>query len=354
MTSAALPSLKSARLWLLPENIETAVRYFIAQLESSQPGCLARLQFDAEAEVADWPDLAVRVVPDNNAAILESGCSTAGLYLQSTRPPTLIVAQSRSHGRNAFTILHELGHHLQRNDDPWLSEVLGRLKGEQVRQLEHKVCDAFASELLLPSNSIGRYAVAGPADASTLAAIHRDSTASRAAIIVRMMQRLPAHSAVMLTNTVGEILFGQANGELYPQPRGTKLESSFIQRAIDASGRQIEGRLSLTYRSGAQLSELGATACADFTGTYLFIVVTHVERYGQRANWTSATIECECGHQYASFEARGACHLCETPLCPECQRCACRDRRSPVCPRCFTELSTAEAAKGLVAHEDCP
>jgi IrrE N-terminal-like domain len=351
--TAAFPSLSSARMWLLPEHTRTAVRYFADRLEDQQPGSLAKLRLNAEDEIAGWPDLAVRLVPDNDPGILASGCSTAGLYLQGTTPPSLVVAQSPSRGRNAFTILHELGHHLQRKDEVWLTDVLSCLSREQARRLEHQLCDAFASELLLPSCDVERYVAEGPATAGTLAATHRGNQASRAAVIVRMVRHLPAHSVAMLTDTGGEVLFSQANGDLFPQPRGSQLDQAVVQRAVKANGQQIHCSLALKYRTGTQLRGLSTTACIDHTGAYLFVVATPDEHYGQRVDWTSAIVECACGHQYTPFEAEQTCDHCKTPLCPECQHCACRDRKLPLCPRCFTELSVAEASKGLIEHLDC-
>src|ERR1019366_923254 len=43
-------------------------------------------------------------------------CSVAGGYVHTTVPPTLSVTNSLSPGRRSFTVLHELGHHLQKND----------------------------------------------------------------------------------------------------------------------------------------------------------------------------------------------------------------------------------------------
>src|ERR1022692_2335304 len=82
-------------------------------LDRDWPGSRERLQHDALAELCRWQEIQVRTVPDTQA---DQRCSVAGGYVHTTAPPTLTVTMSLSPRRQAFTALHELGHHLQRND----------------------------------------------------------------------------------------------------------------------------------------------------------------------------------------------------------------------------------------------
>jgi hypothetical protein len=349
-----LPVLPAAHLWFSRDNVNQAVRYFAQTLHAVEPGVLDALRDDAESAVNARSDVNLQVVADQDPVLKTSDCSTAGLYLGTTRPPTLVVAESPSRGRNGFTILHELAHHLQRRDPDWLLQVLAPLGGEAAR-LEHRVCDEFASHVLIPSPSLTR--VVGEHEqvtAATLAAVFAHHRASRAAAIVRALPFLPPDSVALLTDSRGEILFCQSNGDLAPPPRGSFLDRDFIRRAISSAGSEIHGTLDFTYRTGTLLRGLSATATGDLWDGYVFVVATQETRFGQRSDWSVQLRECECGHEYAPSEAAGNCPRCSEPLCPECEQCPCRTEKITVCTRCFTALSVVEVARGLSAHDECP
>ena len=154
MTTAGPPALPAgpAALWMTRHRAVDAVRYLAAGLDHRRPGTLERLRVDAEAEIDAWDDLDIHLVLATDRSIVDSGCSTYGMYQSGTRPPRLVIASSRSHGRNNFTILHELAHHLQRTDPDWRGDVLADVSQDQALRLEHRVCDEFASVLLLPDS----------------------------------------------------------------------------------------------------------------------------------------------------------------------------------------------------------
>lgn len=50
---------------------------------------------------------------------LASACHVAAHYDEKTDPPTIHVRRGRTEGRNNFSILHELAHHVQAHSDAW-------------------------------------------------------------------------------------------------------------------------------------------------------------------------------------------------------------------------------------------
>jgi hypothetical protein len=116
----------------------------VAVVERVHPGSPGRLRADPLSELSQWPGLSVAIVDETPGA---EECSVAGSYQSS--PPTLVVAASRSPGRRNFTVLHELGHHLQQTD----IDLGNRLfQCGDPDQLEEQSCDAFAAQILLPDN----------------------------------------------------------------------------------------------------------------------------------------------------------------------------------------------------------
>lgn len=75
-------------------------------------GSRDELTCDAFAALEGRDDVTVLRVPEFVPDDSQLGCSVAGGYRWD--PPTLIVTQSMSKRRQHFTLLHELGHHIQR------------------------------------------------------------------------------------------------------------------------------------------------------------------------------------------------------------------------------------------------
>ena len=120
-------------------------------LEEADPGVLSRLCENPLGELEKWPGLQVRRLAEVDAG---DGCSVAGSYRSDTTPPTLCVAWSVSSGRRQFTILHELAHHIQRNNAE-LAAVL--MTSADPDDLEEAACNLFAALALLPDAIVDRH-----------------------------------------------------------------------------------------------------------------------------------------------------------------------------------------------------
>lgn len=117
------------------------------------------------------------------------GCSVFGYYEHRTHEPSVIhVHPSATFARDSFTILHELGHHVQRQHADWMdvrfevSRTLGTL-------WEERVADAFAAELLMPKDIFG--SDTSILSARSLSDMHSRTLASRAAVAMRALELAP-------------------------------------------------------------------------------------------------------------------------------------------------------------------
>lgn len=199
----------------------------------SDGGSITDLTLDAFETLELIPGMSVLRVPDvvpNDSAL---GCSVAGGYREL--PPTLIVTMSMSKRRQHFTLLHELGHHLQRTHID-----LGRavLRHKDRLGFEDAACDAFAASVLLPDDMVDDACVAyGGVTAQTAVDLFEASNASRAAIAVRIAGRLKGAGAVAVLNESGVVTFAAARGSIFPPARGSDQSSNpLIRAALAGSG----------------------------------------------------------------------------------------------------------------------
>jgi Zn-dependent peptidase ImmA (M78 family) len=108
---------------------------------------------------------------------LPRGCSVFGYYRYRTdSAATICVHPSWTTARDSFTIIHEYGHHVQRQHPEWANVRFGYPSKIGAR-LEERVADAFAAEVLMPANL--STADTNWLDAKTLAAVHSRVRASR-------------------------------------------------------------------------------------------------------------------------------------------------------------------------------
>lgn len=279
-----------------------------------------------------------------------AGCSVFGYYLAVPKGQSLIfVHPSLSQERDNFTILHELGHHVQRQHDTW-ADVRYGFEGRNGDLLEERVADAFAAEILIPAEAIS--ASANWLNAQALSDIFGQVRASRAAVAMRAVEIAPESEAasVAVTDSHGKVTFSRTSSDqLFAPARG--LIQPGIARLIEraeagaghASGILSEG---LQSRSGWTQSDLIADVALDHTGAYAFAVIRQNPGYGLAPAWgRSDDVECSreaCGHVFAIIDDTEHCDVCNAPKCPNCRSCACESKLMAVCERCTMALSNAE------------
>ncbi|MFI7131283.1 ImmA/IrrE family metallo-endopeptidase [Nonomuraea sp. NPDC050153] len=344
---------------VLREMVAAQVAAMLQVLEQLSPGAVVRLGTDPFTTLSTFPDLEVRLVPESGTGdrVETSGCSVAGVYISDAVPPILAVATSTSAGRRAFTVLHELGHHLQQHETT-LTDLLLEQPDDGLA-LEDAACDAFATEILLPVSLVDRSIGARGPTAVQVLDLWQASVASRAAACVRAAQRLSSPGHIVLLEADGKVSFATSVG-LPPIARGSvQADISTVREALAGSGR-ASGHTRLRYRDGIHGDELHAQV-VPMGGLLLLVAVT------DRAPWlkfappspasgpVAPTWVCEhteCGHEFTSFDAR--CRGCGRPPCPECQRCQCPLRVSEqTCSRCFQRLPASVFTAGSAACSEC-
>lgn len=325
-------------------------------LEALRPGACAALRGDPFGEIEGWGEVEIRMISERDP---KGGCSVAGAYLQQEKPPALVVTRSQSSGRRAFTLLHELAHHLQRTTTALAQALLNAKERSSV--LEEAICDAFAASVLLPDAELAGVLASSSPTVSDVAQLRRSSAASRAAVCVRAAQRLTSPGHVILLDDTGVVQFRSAHG-LPPVPRGVDLSGiEVVRQALQAGNATREGRTRLLYRDGHQGEELFAQA-GDVEGYLVVVAMT------DRPPWEETFVlpsretgpvsrmwvceHLECSAEFESFEP--ACPSCKVPKCTECGRCAC----APVvaerqCLDCFTVYPERFFDAGSARCQDC-
>jgi Zn-dependent peptidase ImmA (M78 family) len=322
----------------------------LAVLDRKHPGARERLHVDPLAELEAWPDVRVLLVPDTAAG---QDCSVAGGYRYDTTPPTLLIAESASHRRRAFTALHELGHHLQKNDLRLATRSLDPRDGEAV---EEAACDAFAGQVLLPDDLVERHiGPRGPA-ASDVVALYTGSGASRAACCVRAAERLSGLGAVVLLEPDGRVSFAAAKG-FVPPARGSDQSGSPLIRAALARDGQATGDSVIHYRDGST-SDLLYGDCVWCDGYLVAVLVTDRAAWKPFAPPRPGTAQRRsrlwiCETCQDEFTADGPpCPRCRQPRCPH-GHCGCTTAAQRLCQGCYLGKHVSQFAGSATHCRDC-
>lgn len=219
-------------------------------------GSISDLTLDAFRSLEHRSDLSILRVPDVIPKDSALACSVAGGYRET--PPTLIVAESMSRRRQHFTLLHELGHHIQRTHLD-----LGRTIMRQADRVgfEDAACDAFAASVLLPDDMVDDASTAyGGPTAQTAVDLFEMSNASRAAIAVRIAGRLKGGGAVAVLNEAGIVTFAAARGSVYPPARDSDQSNNpLVRNALEGYGVQdiwARDDAQIFYRTGHTSNQL--------------------------------------------------------------------------------------------------
>lgn len=279
----------------------------------------------------------------------KAGCSVFGYYRPQQSGPSLIfVHPALTAERDNFTIVHELGHHVQRQHLAW-AQVRHSLSGRAGRRMEERVADAFAAEVLIPEEQLGTES--SWLNARAIAEVYGRVRASRAAVAMRAIDLTPEgdYAAVVVSNVEGVVTFARASGDdVYAPARGVVQPgiAGLIATAME-SGGYASGSLSegLQHRSGWSQQDLIAEVAMDDSWSHAFAVVRSSHRFGAERKWERLEFECvndACGENFSSDENVQFCVLCTTPKCPECGRCACEPRNVTFCEKCTMQFSPAE------------
>lgn len=288
------------------------------------------------------------------------GCSVFGYYRHvRTGQSMILVHPSLTIERDRFTILHELGHHIQRQHLAW-ANVRYSLPTEIGSKLEERVADAFAAEVLIPASTVSPNGTW--LSARTLSEVYAKVRASRAAVAMRAIEIAPdgEQATVIVADHRGTVTFARASSDEVFAPARGRVQSG-IAKMIETAlkhGGSATGPLGggLEARSGWAQQDLQVEVALDDTRGYAFAVIRSTHRFGRKPTWDRID-DAECGNEacgtvFTIDETITICPACEAPKCPECGKCACEPKARPVCDQCWLELTPAEQASPAL-HE-CP
>lgn len=311
----------------------------VVHLEALRQNAAEALRNDSTVEIC-WID----------PSLLPPGCSIAATYEAARIPARIRVARDASSGRRHFSVLHEYAHHL-RNQVPEVLEALFDAPHGGA-QLEERVCDEFAAQVLLPQTTVESALGHGVSARAVLNLIHT-SSASAQACAVAAARYLPAPGYVVLLGYRGEVLFAARSGDALPVTRGTTQEG-LLGRARE--GIALRGRTHVTYASGNNGPEMFVDIAA-IGSQRVAVLVTDSPPWGDLA-LAGTTYEppapavCEhCDDEFVSYDP--SCRACGQRVCPECRRCACEPlstKNERRCDICFLTLPPAAFANGIVAN----
>ncbi|TCC38884.1 ImmA/IrrE family metallo-endopeptidase [Kribbella speibonae] len=313
------------------------------------------LENDPLTELEMWDEVIVQRLPPSlvvtPSATLGKECSVAGTYYDPTDAVRAIiaVAESGSIRRDAFTALHELGHHIQ-HTTPEIADELADLPVDITFAVEDRVCEEFAAAILIPNTTATTILGTDTPTAGDIVTLTQRTSASRSAVCIRAHENLTVPGMVVLLDADDRVQIAPARG-LPPLRRGSTQSSAEIVKK--ARRRQAEGDYDFRitdddtrfqYRDAIEGASLFAQV-ADIGGGYLVIVaVTENPPWRDRftlpkfdtapraADWVCP--HPECGEP---FESWAETHdLCGKPRCTSCHRCACSPShvKERVCKGC--------------------
>lgn len=255
--------------------------------------------------------------------LANTGCGGGGYY--RSRPPTIHLHPATSR-RDNFTLVHELGHHLQQSHDKWGFALIDMAERER-RKIEEQVADQFAAQILMPMRDADlRDASFHPAD--VMAGLFARWEASRSAVLQRVREMLPSDSRWLLAVAdLDGVVITSATTYDDPQPPKGFAQEGFSRVAAEAmeSAVRREFHEGIEYRNGAVLDGMRVEAAIDHEERYVFIALrpTTVNESG---TWTFPLQECSNSLCEATFQAKrssGRCETCQEFKCPDCHQCGC-------------------------------
>ena len=342
-----------------------------------EDGALNRdgLQEDPLTELEAWDEVIVQRLPRalvvTPSATLGSECSVAGTYYDPSNSSSAIiaVAESGNARRDAFTALHELGHHIQ-HTTPEIADELANLPLDITFAVEDRICEEFAAAILIPDSVSAEILDDGIPTAANVVALTRQTSASRSAVCIRASENLTVPGMVVLLDADDHVQIAPARG-LPPLRRGSDQSNADIVKKArrrltegDYNFKVTDDDTRFEYRDGIEGAPLFAQA-ADIGGGYLvFVAVSENPPWRERftlpqRSYGPSVSDRECPDPACGepFEAWTPVHdVCGKPQCPACNRCGCtrRSAKERECAGCHLVLPHRLFASDAATHcNDC-
>jgi hypothetical protein len=338
---------------LVDQRAYRAIAVELVGLESARGVVsMVALGEDPEEAVSASPELSLEYDTSPRA-----GCSVYGYYhYRINEPAVILVHPSLTRDRDSFTIVHEYGHHVQRQHAIWANLLYSLPAGARTK-LEERVADAFAAEVLIPADSFTLDS--SWLKARTLAEVHQMVHASRSAVAMRAIEIAPSNDngTVVVCDVDGVVIFARAAGDdVFTPARGISQPglAALVKKAVESDG-YASGDLQGGLRAASNWiqDDLRGDVALDFSGLYAFVVLRSTQLYGREQTWEQHEFECSNPACELVFTVDGSvtiCPICRDPRCPDCNTCACEPPAASTCTNCWMALSVAEQS-GSVTHE---
>lgn len=297
-----------------------------AGFSADQRAALAEDPFEAIPTLAD-----LRIELREGGGAASSTCSVEGLYLEDGR---ITVMRARSRRRTKFTALHEFGHHLARNTTDTVRALASayRVSDRHSRNLEERIADAFAAEILVPAADAAALLDGRDPTAGDVRDLFLLSEGSREACCVRMAQLMRANGYVILAEG-NVVLFCALAGDAFPLRRGLVQDEEHLLGRASRGGEARMDQVRMRHASGVQTRQYGGHAITSDDG-YTYAVLTD-STHPPWGDWRTpgderpAGIDMECDGCGEEVEAWKRCTTCGGPVCPrsECGWCSCEAPR---------------------------
>lgn len=239
--------------------VERHARRLLASLD---PDVREGLGVDPITVIRARLEVSVQLRPERSGT---GDCPIDGSYFPD--PPRISVAESLSRRRVNFSVLHELGHHLQASDTV-LADILWR-EQDGGTGLEEDICDTFAAEVLLPQHLVDEIIDDAGPTAAAVADLFTTTQASREACCVRASHRVRGPGYVVLANPDGTIRFAAPANQRYRIAPGTRQGRAHLLARAGRVG-QARGESPLAYRHGTRTPAYQADAV--YRDGYVFAV----------------------------------------------------------------------------------
>lgn len=276
---------------------------------------------------------------------LDSACGGGGYYRAD--PPTIYLHPSILR-RDNFTLLHELGHHLQQFHPEW-SYVLMDLAPDAALLAEEEVANAVAVQVLMPwvDDALDARDV-HPAD--VMAGLFATTAASRSAVVQRVAGLLPDSAKwILAVADLDGTVQSAATTYADAQPAKGSEQPGFAALASQAMRGPVRRRFSegLRYSTGSELHDMRAEAVLDADGRYVFVALTPESRFGT-GKLIRPSFDCanpSCGRSFEARNVEHCCSKCGHPACTWCSRCGCDPTDTgKTCLNCNMRLTPVELA----------
>jgi hypothetical protein len=222
---------------------------------------------------------------------LAESCSGGGGYYD--RKTATIYLHPVFARRNNFTLLHEVGHHIQRKDGEWALHQMSLGHFDLFRKCDERVSDAIAACVLLPLHLMRDPLVVSPAQA--MAGLFSSTAGSRSAVLKRVASVIgnDANWVLAVADLDGRVVSASTTFERF-QPKAGMIQPGFAALAEEARRGWVRRvfREGMVYQGGCELHGMTAEAALDASGSYVFVALTPTHRFG-RGEVEVAFYSCE-------------------------------------------------------------